>query len=68
MSRRDPAVLLADIVDYANIALTLSQGRTRADLDSDSGLRLALERALEIVGEAASHLPSDFRAANPAVP
>jgi len=36
-------------------------GRTRADLDSDRMLNLALVRLLEITGEAANRVPSEVR-------
>ena len=38
-----------------------SRREKRADLDSDRLLNLALVRLLEIVGEAASRVPSDMR-------
>lgn len=37
-------------------ALAFAAGRSRADLDSDAMLRMALTRAIEIVGEAASQV------------
>lgn len=46
----------------------MAQGRTRADLDDDRMLNLALVRLLEIVGEAASRLPEEERARFPTVP
>jgi uncharacterized protein with HEPN domain len=49
-------------MDHATEALVLTQGRTRADLDSDRLLELALVRLLEIVGEAASRVPRRVRA------
>jgi uncharacterized protein with HEPN domain len=42
------------MVDAAEHALAFVQGRDRADLDSDAMLRLALPRAIEIVGDAAA--------------
>ena len=42
------------MADAAEQALAFVQGRRRADLDTDAMLRLALTRAVEIVGEAAA--------------
>ena len=44
------------MVDAAEQALAFVQGRQRADLDTDAMLRLALTRAIEIVGEAAAQV------------
>ena len=44
------------MIDAAEQALAFVEGRDRADLDSDPMLRLALTRAVEIVGEAASQV------------
>jgi uncharacterized protein with HEPN domain len=38
------------MIEAAEHALSFSQGRSRADLDSDAMLRMALTRAVEIVG------------------
>ena len=42
-------------------------GRQRDDLDSDEMLRFALLRAIEIIGEAASRVSPEFRAAAPLI-
>lgn len=44
------------MVDAAEQALAFVQGRNRADLDTDAMLRMALTRAVEIVGEAAAQV------------
>lgn len=44
------------MIEAADQALSFSQGRSRADLDSDAMLRMALTRAVEIVGEAAAQV------------
>ena len=49
-------------------ALALIAGKTRADLDADRQLNLALVRLLEIVGEAAGRTTEDERRLCPAVP
>ena len=43
-------------------------GRSRADLDTDRMLLFAVVRAIEVVGEAASKLSEEFRAAHPSIP
>ena len=57
MSRRDTGVLLRHMLDHAKEAVSMAQGKTREDLDTDRLLNLALVRLLEIVGEAASRVP-----------
>ncbi len=47
-------VLLRDMLDHARKAVAAPKGRTRADLDRDEVLAAALERFVEVVGEAAS--------------
>jgi uncharacterized protein with HEPN domain len=56
MSRRDDTVPLRHMLDHAREAVALVQGRTRADLDSDRTVTLALTRLVEIVGEAANRV------------
>lgn len=56
------------MLDHAREARDLAQGRTRRDLDEDRQLNLSLTRLLEIVGEAASHVPSGVQARYPQVP
>lgn len=61
MSRRDPVIILQQILSHAEEAVALAQGKTRADLDTDRMLNLALTRLLEIVGEAAGRMPPEER-------
>ena len=68
MSRHDPRVTLAQMLDYAREAGELAQGRERADLDRERMLELAVLRVLEIIGEAATRLPDETRARHPDVP
>lgn len=68
MTRRDPRISLHDMLDYSREALAFVQGRTRADLDGDRLLGLAVTRLLAIVGEAASRTPDEIRAQLPAIP
>lgn len=68
MPRRNKTVALRHMLDHAREALELARGRTRADLDRDRTLNLALTRLLEIVGEAAARVPAETCARYPEIP
>jgi uncharacterized protein with HEPN domain len=61
MSRHEPALILRHMLDHAREAMEMVRGKTRADLDTDRKLNLALVRLLEIVGEAANRLTPEQR-------
>jgi uncharacterized protein with HEPN domain len=61
------AVRVRHIRDAAREALSFVQGRSRADLDADHMLSLALVRLLEIIGESARGVSGAFREAHPEV-
>jgi len=46
------------MLDHALEALAMTKGKTRADLDKDRQLNVALVRLLEIIGEEASRIPT----------
>lgn len=56
------------MLEAARQAVTIVNGRARADLDSDVLLSLALARLLEILGEAASKISREFRGNHPDMP
>ena len=56
MSRHDDSVSLRQMLDHAREALVMVQPHTRADLDSDRLLTLALLQLAQIVGEAANRV------------
>ncbi len=56
------------MADAAGQALAFVRGRRRADLESDAMLRMALMRAVEIVGEAATQVSEAGRAELSTVP
>lgn len=56
------------MADAAEMAMGFIAGRAKADLLADPMLRLALTRAVEIVGEAAAQVSAEGRAAWPDVP
>jgi uncharacterized protein with HEPN domain len=68
MSRDDPLVRLLHMRDYAREALAFVEGKTREDLASDRLLYHGVIRTLELIGEAATHLPAELRERYPAVP
>lgn len=53
MTRHDPLVQVRHMLDHAREAADMVRGRSRADLDLDRQLNLALVRLMEVVGEAA---------------
>ena len=63
---RDEA-LLWDMLNYAREAQRQAKGLTLDTFVADMTARLACERALEIVGEAANHVSEPLRAAHPEV-
>ena len=68
MSRHDPMVSVHHMLDHARETVEMTQGRSRADLDTDRMLNLALVRLVEVIGEAASRVTEEFRGRHPDVP
>jgi len=68
MSRRDPKVRLLHMRDYAQKAVDMIEGLPREALDDDEKLQLALTHLVELVGEAANHVPSEIQAQHPEIP
>jgi len=62
MSQHNTGVSLRQILDHALEAVAMTEGKTRADLDKDRQLNLALVRLLEIIGEAATRIPKEDQA------
>lgn len=58
----DDLVRLQHMLDAAVDAVSFAQGQTRADLDRDRKLALALVKAVEIIGEAAYRMSPDTQA------
>lgn len=65
---RSEAASLYDMIKAAEATLRHVAGRTRDDYERDEMLRHAVERSVEIVGEAARRLPRDFRDRHSQVP
>ncbi len=68
MSRRDPVVYVRHMLDHAKEAVEMTRGRTRADLDENRMLNLAVVRLVEIVGESCNRIPKEFRNEHPGIP
>src|SRR5262249_10227759 len=64
---RDP-VFLWDMLNAAQGVVSSLRGRTFAHYVEDEDLRLATERRIEIIGEAARRISPEFKAANPQIP
>jgi uncharacterized protein with HEPN domain len=59
---------LEDMLHYGREALRFAGGKTFSDYCADSQLQLAVERAVEIVGEAANRISSEFQMAHSDLP
>ncbi len=59
---------LEDMLAYAEKARSFVGEMTPASLQADEKTHLATIRAIEVVGEAARHIPQDFRDRFPAIP
>ena len=68
MSRHDPLARFLHMRDFTRKALELTQGKSRADLENEEVLRLALTRLVELICEAASHVPPETQAQYPEIP
>jgi uncharacterized protein with HEPN domain len=68
MSAHDDDVSLRHMLDHAREAVSMARTRTRADLDTDRMLNLALTHLLEIVGEAASRVSLNTRKRHEVIP
>lgn len=61
MSRRDTQLLIEDILEAANRILTYTSGLTFEDFTADQKTVDAVARNFEIIGEASSRLPEEFK-------
>jgi uncharacterized protein with HEPN domain len=66
--RPDDRIRVLHMIEAAETVGAFVAARHRADLDTDRMLLFALVRAVEIIGEAASRLSPEARAAAPSVP
>ncbi len=68
MSERDRRITLLQIGEFCQQACQLGKDGSRQQLVFDWKYRLAAERAVELIGEAASRLPAEIRDTHPNVP
>jgi len=66
--RKDDAIRLRHMRDAAQEAIAFTSSRTRADLDGDRMLVLALVKEVEIIGEAAFRISPVTRDDLPEIP
>ena len=65
---RDDRVYLWDMLTAARAVVDFTRGRTLADYESDLLLRSAVERQIEIIGEAARRVSKEFQVAHSEIP
>ena len=66
--RKDDQIRLRHMLDAAHEAVAFTQGRKRADLDTDRMLALSLVKEIEIIGEAANQIAETSREQLPEIP
>ncbi len=64
----EDTILLHDMLDYARRAVDAVEGRSREVLNTDPVVAGALERFVEVIGEAASRLSESTRESVPGIP
>lgn len=62
------AAYLLDMLQHARGVVRAVRGRTFAEYAADEDLRLAIERRIEIIGEAARRVSESFQASHPEIP
>ena len=67
MSRHEIDIRLRHMLDYTREAVSLAQGKSRADLDTDRLLNLSLVQLVTMVGEAAKRVPRDVQEQQPGI-
>lgn len=65
---RSQAQYLADVDEAMTDARSFAEGRTLEEFREDRQLRYAIERALEIIGEATANLSDEVKARDDSVP
>jgi uncharacterized protein with HEPN domain len=65
---RGDASYLADMLSFSREVLTFTRGRSHSDYEDDAVLRRAVERATELIGEAATNISDAMRAEHPEIP
>ena len=68
MTQHDDSIILRQILEHAEEALRIIEGKTYTDIEHDRILNLALVRLLEIIGEAAGRISKSTRGKFPQIP
>ncbi|MER9326783.1 HepT-like ribonuclease domain-containing protein [Mesorhizobium sp. M0488] len=68
MAARRIEPILAEIIEALDGIIAATTGKTLDDFNSDWLLRHGTERGIEIVSEAARHIPEDLTALAPEIP
>lgn len=68
MSEREWRFYVRDMIGFCEKVLAFTQGLQQAPFVADAMRFDATVRNLELIGEAASHIPQDVRNAHPAIP
>ena len=66
--QREWRFYLEDMLKFARNVQTYTDGLTQADFGSEGLTYDATLRNLELIGEAATHIPDEVRTANPDIP
>jgi len=66
--QRDDTVYLGHMLDMARKAVDKVAGKTRGDYDSNEDLRFVLAHCVQVIGEAASRVSTEFRASHQEIP
>ena len=67
MSKREPILLIEDIIESGNKILLYTNGIEFTEFINDSKTIDAVIRNFEIIGEAANRLPDDFKESHPEI-
>lgn len=68
MSAHEPTLTLRQIVEFTDEIAALIAGRDREVLEVNLEFRRALERCVELIGEAATRLPAEWREHHAEIP
>lgn len=68
MTQHDPMVRMQHMHDYASEAIDLLGDKSVREVESNRVLQLALVRLIEVIGEAATQVPAEFREQHPYLP
>jgi len=68
MTRKDPALFLEDILEAMNKIEKYTEDKDIEEFRADSMAVDAVLRNLEVIGEASTNIPSEFREKNPDIP